>query len=88
MSGVKYVSSEELPPLPDLGAKLDSKFLTQYYFEEINPLFAILHETVFKEQIVAYEKVLRDQIMLHKDDHDSKVIKQDYLVPCFILFMP
>lgn len=72
MSGVKYVSSEELPPLPDLGAKLDSKFLTQYYFEEINPLFAILHETVFKEQIVAYEKVLRDQIMLHKDDHDSK----------------
>ena len=26
MSGVKYVSSEELPPLPDLGAKLDSKF--------------------------------------------------------------
>ncbi|RCK65125.1 putative transcriptional regulatory protein STB4 [Candida viswanathii] len=74
MSGVNYVGSEELPDLPELnGENVNDDFLIKYFFEEINPLFGILHEVVFKEQLAAYDKLLREDIMsLDKDDRDSK----------------
>ncbi|KAG2734197.1 hypothetical protein G9P44_002203 [Scheffersomyces stipitis] len=72
MSGCHYVSSEELPKLPDIS--VDSEKYIDFFFQEINPLFAILHETVFREQVIAYDKLLREQLTLNKNvnDRDSK----------------
>ncbi|KAL6451733.1 STB4 Probable transcriptional regulatory protein STB4 [Candida maltosa Xu316] len=71
MSGVNYVTSKDLPPLPELhGEYVDDDKLIKYFFEQINPLFAIIHEKVFKEQLAAYDKLLRDEIM--SKDNDSK----------------
>lgn len=74
LSGVNYVGSEELPPLPELnGENVNDDVLIKYFFKEINPLFGILHEVVFKEQLAAYDKLLREDIMsLSKDERDSK----------------
>ena len=74
LSGVNYVGSEELPPLPELnGENVNDDFLIKYFFNEINPLFGIIHEAVFKEQLAAYDKLLREDIMsLNQDERDSK----------------
>lgn len=58
MSGGFYLTPRKLPDLPELDSSLDTKFLIDFYFEEINPLFAILHETVFKEQIEVYNNLI------------------------------
>ncbi|KAG7664368.1 STB4 [[Candida] subhashii] len=68
MSGVKYLSAEELPPVPEI--TIDSKFYIDYYLTEINPLFAIIHETVFREQYEAYNKLVKEQ--LDEDDQQTK----------------
>ncbi|KAI5956246.1 STB4 [Candida jiufengensis] len=70
MSGVNYLTSEDLPLLPTIDIKFDEKYLINYFFKEINPLFAILHETVFKEQYEAYDKLRKEE--LFKKDHDTK----------------
>lgn len=55
MSGCHYLQLEQLPPEPDMSALSDDQrsAYVNYFFREINPLFAILHETVFREQIRA-----------------------------------
>ncbi|KAK6461557.1 hypothetical protein DFJ63DRAFT_288359 [Scheffersomyces coipomensis] len=72
MSGCSYISSEELPKLPEF--VIFPEEYVDYYFKEINPLFAIIHETVFREQLLAYDKLLREQFSLNKNvnDRDSK----------------
>ncbi|KAI3405431.2 STB4 [Candida oxycetoniae] len=70
MSGVNYLNSEELPPIPDFDTDIDKDYLVNYYFKELNPLFAIIHETVFREQIEAYNRLVREELQLKT--HDSK----------------
>lgn len=58
LSGCNYLKPEPLPQLPDIKL-LNEATKTHYvdfFFREINPLYAILHETVFREQIVAFNK--------------------------------
>lgn len=58
LSGCNYLKPEPLPSLPDIKL-LNEATKTHYvdfFFREINPLYAILHETVFREQIVAFNK--------------------------------
>lgn len=58
MSGCNYLKPEPLPLLPDIAELTPEKrsYYVNFYFREINPLFAILHELVFREQIEAYNK--------------------------------
>ncbi|RLV91708.1 putative transcriptional regulatory protein STB4 [Spathaspora sp. JA1] len=74
MSGVHYVNSEELPPVPDFdnSPELVTDELIDFYFRELNSLFAILHETVFREQYQAYYMLLKEQQLENSDDRDSK----------------
>ncbi|KAK6457018.1 uncharacterized protein RJT20DRAFT_94217 [Scheffersomyces xylosifermentans] len=72
MSGCNYLTSEELPKLPEFEF-LNTEQYIDFFFEEINPLFAILHETVFREQVVAYDKLLKEQLTSSKNsDGDYK----------------
>lgn len=55
MSGCHYLRLEPFPPEPDMSLHSQAQ-LTAYvdhFFREINPLYAILHETVFREQLRA-----------------------------------
>lgn len=55
MSGCHYLQPEQFPPPPDMRAlpAAQCEAWVDHFFREINPLFAIVHETVFREQIRA-----------------------------------
>lgn len=59
MSGCNYLKPKEIPKFIDLSdVPLDRKAAyVDYFFKEINPLYAILHETVFREQFDAFQKM-------------------------------
>lgn len=54
MSGTHYLSPEALPSLPEVNLDHDISFYVDYFFKEINPLFAIVHEPVFRLQVESY----------------------------------
>ncbi|GBL51559.1 hypothetical protein ACNR91_000703 [Candidozyma auris] len=58
LSGCNYIKPEPLPSMPDLKLlnEATKAHYIDFFFREINPLYAIIHETVFREQIVAYDK--------------------------------
>lgn len=75
MSGCNYLLSEALPSLPDIKLPQDNSFYIDYFFREINPLFAVLHETVFREQVEAYNKIFDDDAVHTKQsalERDAK----------------
>lgn len=53
LSGCHYLRPETIPPFPDMHNFSDKykEELVNYFFREINPLYAILHESVFREQL-------------------------------------
>lgn len=59
LSGVKYVPSEPIPTAPQLD--VDQRFLVDYFFQEINCLYGIIHEPVFREQLVAYNELMQEE---------------------------
>lgn len=63
MSGCNYMKLEGLPPVPrmdDICLQRQSEFL-DFFFREINPIYAILHESVFREQYEAFQKLQSDE---------------------------
>lgn len=62
MSGCNYLSPEKLPGLPTFDLPSNSKDYIDYFFREINSVFAILHEKVFRNQISDYEKLIDSQV--------------------------
>lgn len=75
MSGCHYLLSDALPSLPDFVLPRENAFYIDYFFREINPLFAILHETVFREQVDAYNKIFDDNAVHTKQsalERDAK----------------
>ncbi|KAM9894862.1 hypothetical protein OXX79_008437 [Metschnikowia pulcherrima] len=64
MSGCNYFKPEALPPLPDASilSREQRSFLIDFFFKEINPLFAILHEKVFREQWKAFIEILGEEL--------------------------
>ncbi|CAH2351776.1 hypothetical protein CLIB1423_04S05710 [[Candida] railenensis] len=58
MSGVHYLSPENLPEEPefDLSREQETVFI-DFFFKEVNMLYAILHETVFREQVELFHKL-------------------------------
>ncbi|CAN3360182.1 hypothetical protein DICA3_D09538 [Diutina catenulata] len=90
MSGTHYLAAEELPEVPDLG-DLDTAAHLDYFFEEINPLFAILHEAVFREQLTAYNQLMSEEAEVSKLDSgtQSKVVHSKLfsalLTLCYVL---
>lgn len=58
LSGCNYLKPDPLPSLPDIKllSEATKTHYVDFFFREINPLYAILHETVFREQIVALNK--------------------------------
>lgn len=59
MSGCNYLKPETLPPHPAMEelSQDDKNRYVEFFFKEINPLYVILHEAVFKEQIDAFRKL-------------------------------
>lgn len=72
MSGCKYLQLDNLPEVPQVGA-LDTAFYVDYFFREINPLYAILHESVFMEQVEVYNQQMGEEMRMSTTSKDSKV---------------
>lgn len=74
LSGCHYVNADELPDLPEISNDTETEMFLDYFFNEINPLFAVLHETVFREQVQSYNKLVNEQLTLKKsvNARDSK----------------
>lgn len=53
LSGCHYLRPETIPPFPEMPdfSEKRKEGLVNYFFREINPLYAILHESVFREQL-------------------------------------
>ncbi|CUM56961.1 unnamed protein product [Debaryomyces tyrocola] len=60
MSGGRYLTPEKLPKIPDFELP-SSDFYIDYYFRGINSVFAILHESVFREQIKSYNSLVLEE---------------------------
>lgn len=72
MSGCHYVSNEKLPDLPDFQLPSKSEVYFEFFFREINSVFAILHENLFRDQARDYEELFRNQIHLDASERDAK----------------
>lgn len=59
LSGTHYLSSDPLPDFPDPQLPQPLQFYVDYYLREINPLFALIHELVFRQQWATYTQTLR-----------------------------
>lgn len=59
MSGVRYVPLEPLPSAPHLA--VPQLQLVDYFFRHVNSIFAIIHEPVFREQLVAYNQLAQEE---------------------------
>ena len=59
LSGVKYIPSEPLPTAPQLD--VDEADLVDYFFREINSVFGAIHEPVFREQLMAYNELVKEE---------------------------
>lgn len=58
LSGCNYLKPNPLPPMVDitvLSEESRSHYM-DFFFREVNPLYAIIHEAVFREQVQAYFK--------------------------------
>lgn len=80
MLGCSYLKPEHLPPSPDMAEMPDNgkhKYV-DFFFREINPLFAILHETVFREQLRALEK------LADSDVHNTDVTALFSSIVCLV----
>lgn len=70
MSGVHYLTPEKLPETPSIDelSKEVIDELINFFMKEVNSLFAILHETVFREQVELYRKIQIQQ----KEEQDER----------------
>ncbi|WPK27515.1 hypothetical protein PUMCH_004906 [Australozyma saopauloensis] len=64
LSGCHYLRPNSIPPYPEMPGfeathKLD---LINYFFREINPLFAVLHEPVFREQLSLFTRLEKEPL--------------------------
>lgn len=58
MSGVHYLAAEHLPDTPDCELSgLERNQLIDYFFREINALYGVLHEKVFRNQVDLYDSI-------------------------------
>lgn len=57
LSGSKYLSINPLPEMPAIQLPEPIEFYIDYFFREINPMFAIIHDSVFTEQFNDYQKL-------------------------------
>lgn len=58
LSGTRYLSLDPLPELPKFELPDSNEFYVGYFFREINPLFAIIHESVFQLQFAGYQDLI------------------------------
>lgn len=56
MSGGHYIKSRRFPALEELVSDTVGRSLVDYFFDNINPLYAILHRPMFMKQYDAYQK--------------------------------
>lgn len=64
LSGCHYLRPDAIPPCPKMNgfSDLDKARLVDFFFVEINPLFAILHESVFREQLELFLSLQTDPL--------------------------
>lgn len=71
MSGCNYFTSEELPELPEISLPNAPEFYFDFFFREINSLFAIIHEKLFRDQAKDYEKLF-SEVHKNQNERDTK----------------
>ncbi|WEJ94934.1 fungal zinc cluster transcription factor [Yamadazyma tenuis] len=54
LSGTHYLGNDELPEPPFVKLPNTMEFYTDYFFREINQLYALVHEPVFIQQLATY----------------------------------
>lgn len=69
LSGVKYLPSEPLPSAPLVD--VDQADLVDYFFREINCVFGAIHEPVFREQLVAYNELVKEDADKQNQSQES-----------------
>lgn len=57
LSGTHYLKNEQLPELPNVELPEPIDFYIDYFFRELNQLFAIIHEPVFRQQYSSYKEM-------------------------------
>lgn len=64
LSGCRYLRPDVIPSSPIMTgySDLEKAKLVDFYFQEINPLFAILHESVFREQLQVFLSLQTDPL--------------------------
>lgn len=64
LSGCHYLRPDAIPSSPMMNgfSDLDKAKLVDFFFDEINPLFAILHESVFREQLQLFLSLQTDPL--------------------------
>mmetsp|Transcript_5978 Transcript_5978/g.7281 ORF Transcript_5978/g.7281 Transcript_5978/m.7281 type:complete len:842 (+) Transcript_5978:1584-4109(+) len=72
MSGCHYVNNERLPDLPDFKLPSDPDLYFDFFFREINSVFAILHENLFRDQVKDYEELFKSEVHLDATERDAK----------------
>ncbi|CUM49182.1 uncharacterized protein AC631_01176 [Debaryomyces fabryi] len=72
MSGCHYITNEKLPGLPDFKLPLDPDVYFNFFFREINSVFAILHENLFRDQVKDYEELFKSEVNLDSTERDAK----------------
>lgn len=72
MSGCNYVSTEQLPELPEFKLPTSSEVYFDFFFHEINSVFAVLHEKLFRDQAKDYEMLFKNQFQIDANERDAK----------------
>ena len=87
MSGCHYVSNEKLPDLPDFQLPSKSEVYFEFFFREINSVFAILHENLLEIKQGIMKNCLEIKYIWMPVKEMLKQTKQDYFWPYYILSM-
>lgn len=69
MSGCRFLAPERLPMAPLYELPEEPSHYVDYFFKNINPMFTILHEKLFRDQLKDYKNLMRNQV--DKDDNEK-----------------
>lgn len=72
LSGSHYLSSDPMPTLPQVELPESIDYYIDYFFTDINPLFAIIHEPVFRQQLQTYNQTINS---IGKDPDSPQQVK-------------
>ncbi|CCE72797.1 Piso0_000391 [Millerozyma farinosa CBS 7064] len=71
MSGCRFLAPERLPMAPSYELPEEPSHYVDYFFKNINPMFTILHEKLFRDQLKDYKNLMNTQAGKDDDEKDA-----------------